>query len=340
MKYLVMECHRSYAVVLDEDGRFIKVANMHYEVGQKINEVIPMKDDIQETKITSFHKFMRPLAALAAAVMIFFASVWNENYNSYASIYMSINPEIKIDIRKNDTVSKINALNDDAKLLLDGYEYKNKSTNIVMEELVKRAIDMGFLSVGDAVTLKFDSKSKEWIATHKPEIIAKVDSYISSQFVGVTIEDTLDGHKIIISTNNKDDISPAIPYDDSDYNITDDDNNEDLQIQNNNNNSTTNTTNNNNTLNSSDYDDDDVNYSQSNVTSNETGTQNNSVSPAQPVLIPTNSNTSSDDDNSSNVSDTSNDSSNSNYNDNSDTSSNDSSNSNYSDDSSDNSDDD
>ena len=31
MKYIVMECHPSFAVLLDEDGRFIKAANLNYE---------------------------------------------------------------------------------------------------------------------------------------------------------------------------------------------------------------------------------------------------------------------------------------------------------------------
>lgn len=37
MNYLVMECHPGYAVVLDETGRFLKVANMRYEVGQRVS---------------------------------------------------------------------------------------------------------------------------------------------------------------------------------------------------------------------------------------------------------------------------------------------------------------
>ena len=32
MKYIIMENHLSYSVVLDEEGNFIKVANMGYEV--------------------------------------------------------------------------------------------------------------------------------------------------------------------------------------------------------------------------------------------------------------------------------------------------------------------
>jgi len=33
MKYIVMECHEGYAVLMDEESRFVNAANMHYEVG-------------------------------------------------------------------------------------------------------------------------------------------------------------------------------------------------------------------------------------------------------------------------------------------------------------------
>ena len=40
MEYLVMECGLSYAVVLDQEGRFIKVPNLGYEVGQTLDQDI------------------------------------------------------------------------------------------------------------------------------------------------------------------------------------------------------------------------------------------------------------------------------------------------------------
>ena len=36
MSYLVMECHPGYAVLLDEEGRFLKAANLRYETGQTV----------------------------------------------------------------------------------------------------------------------------------------------------------------------------------------------------------------------------------------------------------------------------------------------------------------
>ena len=40
MEYLVMECGLSYAVVLDQDGRILKVPNLGYTVGQSLKDVV------------------------------------------------------------------------------------------------------------------------------------------------------------------------------------------------------------------------------------------------------------------------------------------------------------
>ena len=48
MRYLVMECGFSYAVVLDQQGRFLKVANLGYAVGQTVDSVIPSSATLLE----------------------------------------------------------------------------------------------------------------------------------------------------------------------------------------------------------------------------------------------------------------------------------------------------
>ena len=40
MEYLVMECGLSYAVVMDQDGRILKVPNLGYTVGQPLEDVV------------------------------------------------------------------------------------------------------------------------------------------------------------------------------------------------------------------------------------------------------------------------------------------------------------
>ena len=46
MSYLIMECAASYAVALDEEGRFVKVPNLGYEVGQRLDDVVMLEAEV------------------------------------------------------------------------------------------------------------------------------------------------------------------------------------------------------------------------------------------------------------------------------------------------------
>ena len=44
MKYLVLETHPAYAILLDQTGRFVKAANRHYQVGETVQNVLELRD--------------------------------------------------------------------------------------------------------------------------------------------------------------------------------------------------------------------------------------------------------------------------------------------------------
>ena len=52
MSYLVMECHPGYAVLLDEDGCFLKAANLRYEIGQTVYDPVLMKETPERRRHT------------------------------------------------------------------------------------------------------------------------------------------------------------------------------------------------------------------------------------------------------------------------------------------------
>ncbi len=85
MKYIVMECNLGYAVVLDREGRFLKVANMHYEVGQTVTEVIEMQAPLPESASAKkkINKWMYTLAAAAACLIIAFTSNGVRSFERY-----------------------------------------------------------------------------------------------------------------------------------------------------------------------------------------------------------------------------------------------------------------
>lgn len=74
MKYMVMECHKSFAIVLDEDGNFLKVANLRYQVGQTVYDVIEMNTSKNEEtipKVINLRKLAYAVAAMAACFSLF-----------------------------------------------------------------------------------------------------------------------------------------------------------------------------------------------------------------------------------------------------------------------------
>ena len=142
MKYMVMECHPGYAVVLSDDGNFLKVANMHYEVGQTVADVIEMQYPLPEKKKKS--RWIYTIAATAACLALIITSVFRMGHGTaYASVYMRINPEVRIDVTRDDLVVGLDGVNEDGEKLADNYNFTEKKLDQVMDELVDKAADQG-----------------------------------------------------------------------------------------------------------------------------------------------------------------------------------------------------
>lgn len=218
MKYLVMECHLSYAVVLDEDGRFLNVANMHYEVGQTVTDVIELQAPQSVPRKKTTNRWAYSLAALAACLVLLVTSVLRLEQTAYASVYMSINPQLRIDVNRSDKVVGLDGVNTDGDELIEGYDYKRKALDLVMDELVDRAIDMGYLHEGGKISLVLDSDNDEWIVAHSDALTTHLSEYLSEKLT-VTIDVTGETKAPQQAT------IPVAPgesgYDDSDYGITD-----------------------------------------------------------------------------------------------------------------------
>ena len=219
MKYMVMECHLSYAVVLDEEGRFLKVANRHYEVGQTVTDIIEMQVPQSVPQKKKINKWMYSLAAMAACLVLMVTSVFQMRQMPYASVYMTINPEVRIDVNRNDVVVGVDGINPDGDDLIAGYEYKKKDLDLVMDELVDRAIDMGYLHEGGQISLVLDTDSDEWVIAHSNTLTTQLNEHLNEK-LSVTIEVTdkkEQSNQVIIP------VAPSeSDYGESDYDETDD----------------------------------------------------------------------------------------------------------------------
>ena len=185
MKYLVMESFESYAVLLAEDGRFLRSANLGYEVGDTVENPVLMRDKPLEKRRMPV-KLITAITAIAAMVALFFGyQFYQDNYVGYSSIFMAVNPEVEMILNKNGEVLEIDGVNKDGIALLEGYEPASEDKVEVANELVERAISMGFLAEGDRVSFAIDTPERVLFEKYGIELREEVSGSIS-----ITIEIT------------------------------------------------------------------------------------------------------------------------------------------------------
>lgn len=179
MKYMVLECHPGYAVVLDEEGNFLKVANCKFEAGQMLTEVEPMRTPSRKRKML----WRYAAAAVAACLALVLGLMWPESTQPYASVYVKINPEVRIDVNKNDQVVGLTGINDDGVALVETYDYREKDLSRVTDELVDLAIQMGYLKNDGEITISLDSKDQGWIENHSQTMSHHLQTRLREEMV-------------------------------------------------------------------------------------------------------------------------------------------------------------
>lgn len=169
MKYMVMECHPAFAVVMDEEGRFQKVANQGYQVGQTVTDVFPMEVP-GKTKSRGWLHLLQGAAAVAACAVLAVTIMLNTSQVAYASVYLDMAPQIRIDMDKQARVVELSATGPDGTSLLDGYDYQGKELGQIVRELVDRAVAMDYLQAGCSVTLRLDTQDMAWVQQHRESL--------------------------------------------------------------------------------------------------------------------------------------------------------------------------
>ena len=167
MSYLVMETHPAYAVLLDEEGRFLKAANLRYQVGDTVQDIVELQPP--KAKSPALWKPLSGVAGLAACLCLVFFGYYQPNYTAYGTLRIQINPDVEITVSRTDRVLGLDGLNEDGEALIAGYAYQGKDRETAAGELVERAIDMGYLSDGETVSITVTSADADWQAREEQE---------------------------------------------------------------------------------------------------------------------------------------------------------------------------
>lgn len=147
MKYLVMECSLGYAVVLDNEGRFKRIPNLGYEVGQELDYVEELsmteKLSVIERSPSNRSRVKRWIAVAACfCILLLGGTLWRA---PAGTVRIKINPDVRMTVNRFDRVVKLEGINEDGKKLIQGYNAYGKDAKTVSDTLADKAVEMGYL---------------------------------------------------------------------------------------------------------------------------------------------------------------------------------------------------
>ena len=201
MNYIVMECYPSFVILLDENGRFVKAANLHYQVGDTVTDPVLMRDTPPRRRPVSRWAYVA--GALAACLTLVLGILFYQSYFSPVSfIVLRINPEVRMDLNSRGHVVALAGLNDDGAALLDDYDGRGKDSLTVSDELIDRAIATGYLSTGGKVTFSIDAPDEVRFETYGTTLRQGVTDYLDGR-MSVIIE-IYDSHTVISDGGDED----------------------------------------------------------------------------------------------------------------------------------------
>ena len=217
MKYLVMECGLSYAVVLDQDGRILKVPNLGYTVGQSLKDVVLLPERPVRQQV--LHKRIARWSALAACLCLLLLGSWVWQ-SPIGTVRMHINPDVLLSVNRFDRVVALEGLNEDGTALIDGYRAYGQEMKTVSDELADRAMELGYLSAGGQITLTVDSEKGDWKTAAEELLLLELEVHFEQR---VTV--TVDGKRPSAGQESSEGIiiTPPRPDEDIDENDSDDD---------------------------------------------------------------------------------------------------------------------
>ena len=175
MKYLVMETHPAYAVVLDERGRFLKAANLHYQVGETVEDVVELRLPPARRQLRPAWGVVGALAAAACLCLGFFG-YWQPNFVPYGTLRIQINPDVELSVSKTDRVLDLRGLNADGEALLEGLDLKGEDSDDAVEELVEHALEQGYLAPGGTVSILASSEDDDWQIREEAALQAQLEA--------------------------------------------------------------------------------------------------------------------------------------------------------------------
>ena len=181
MKYLVMECHESYAVLMDEESRFVNAANLHYEVGQTVTEPILFETENKQ-KTGGRRIIMRAVKTAVAAACLTLVTVAGFSFFGKEKpaprlvVFVSAAAEIEMELDEKGSVVRLKSDSEQGNEIIEKYIESHGRTTDRMDtanDILAIQLEDGYISGGDTVDVYVPDDNKGF-EEYKTELEGRV----------------------------------------------------------------------------------------------------------------------------------------------------------------------
>ena len=175
MKYMVMECHEGYAVLMDEESRFVQAANLRYKVGQTVTDPVLMNAETEARSRISMHisKFVAAAACLTVAVSAG-AFYYSGNYKAHSTVLISSEANVRMELNKKGKVLSISTDNAESDEILTNYDGKGKDMLTAANDIIDIEKDKGYIESGDTVDIYIKADNSADYYSYKSDLITGI----------------------------------------------------------------------------------------------------------------------------------------------------------------------
>ena len=172
---VIMEIRGKYAAALTRDGSFIRVPNVGYAVGQRI-------ELNNQAKNANRIRRYGAVAAMAAGFLMLFFGGWTGYMTPVGVVSLDVNPSIEYSINVFDRVLDITAVNDDGRQILDGMDEQallNHSVDDAVEATIVTLRQNGYLAEATENDVMLSASAGN--ARHAEALAQRLNARVSRQ---------------------------------------------------------------------------------------------------------------------------------------------------------------
>ena len=171
MKYIVMECNEGYAVLMDEESRFVKAADLSYEVGQTVTDPLIMNSDEHRARKITLHISRAAAVAACLVLMVSAGSIYySRNLKPHSTVLISSDANIRLELNKKGKVLHIRCDDSIGREILKDYNGKGKDMLTVANEILELEKEKGVISNGDTVDFYIESDNSKDYDTYRNNV--------------------------------------------------------------------------------------------------------------------------------------------------------------------------